>query len=199
MRLFILSIFAFLLCSCSTSKVTGVTDEPQTVVLPAKCETTEAARFHRDEEVLLVYKGQKTETIKEELKCMMLKGIGDGMRRNHLVGSNKPFGVSTFDIESKTITRYFVSPLRGLFFVESVTPTKDENTFAVARRIFFARPHDIAVVMGAEGMFNLPIVGGGDGLISKEQVYFVLGTYFHGGNIQPPQPQPENKKEEDAK
>lgn len=184
-------IAALLLSSCSSKNVTGVTDEPQTVVLPSHCETTEAARFNRDEEVLLVYKDQKPEVIKSELECMMLKGIGDGMRRNHLVGSNKPFGVSTFDIDRHTITRYYVSPLRSTFSIESVTPDPSGDTFNIDRKVFIASPYDVAVVMGASGLFNLPLIAGGDGTLTKEQVYLVLGTYFHGGSIK--------KKTTDAK
>lgn len=179
MRSIYLLVLLTALTGCSVgSTVTGVTSEPQEIVLPSTCTTSEIARFHRGEETLLVYENQDSEIVKEDLRCMMLKAIGDGFRRNKVYGSNKPFGVSVFDIANQGLTRYFMNPSRSLFAQEVMTPTQDKKFFNTVYYIFLATPYDVAVVLGADGWFNIPAVDGGDVTVPSAQVYKSLGTFF---------------------
>lgn len=203
LRLSITLLLVLSLVGCSASNVTGTketAEKPQTIVLPSTCDTSEVARFHRGEEILLVYDGEEPEKIKEDLRCMMLKGIGDGLRRYKVFKSNKPFGVSTFSMDTMIVTRYFMHPSRQIFSQETVTPSKNKEVFNAASFVFMATSRDVAIVLGAKGMFTLPAIGGGDSTITMQQFLYVLNTYLQSSTLPIKPPVTEKKIEEkDAK
>lgn len=186
-----------MLCSCSSKQVAPT---PVVVVLPEHCETSEVAKFHRDEEILLVYKGGEasTENQKKDLKCMMLYSIRESIRRYQINGSEKAFGVTVFDVERFTIFRYFISPSSGIMSKEIVVPAnEDKSLFIVNSFTFLASPEQIAGAIGTDGLVGLLAIMGSEGEITREQVFKVLNSYINSSPDEDAGPQ--NKKVDDTK
>jgi len=179
MKRLLLVILLVFISSCSCRAKRPI--EPQNITLPKHCHTAEVARFHKNEDTLLVYdKETSPERQKDDLRCMMLKSLGDSYRRYAVGRSIKPFGVSIFDLSRFTVFRYFVSPRDNVLTQEVVLPISDKkDEFRVRSLRFWGSNEEIVGVLGAEGQPPLPLFDGEESIITREQLISVIQSYLH--------------------